>query len=947
MTTGLAAISAAAHTSAALTRSPARSRFLDQFSNPPRRFGPWARWWWPGTDVDHAGLVRDLGAMADAGFAGAEIQPFSFMLGADGEAGARVFGYGSPEYAAHLSDAGAIAAARDMQLDYTFGSGWPFGGIADVTPELALLELKQARTSLRGPLATAGKLSLPQATAAMLAPWTNETLPPGWHDRLAARERLIAVVAVCGSEPRLDPDHGPASSRVLTPGKLDVESAVVLTDKIRADGTLDWAVPDGEWQIFVFKQFACGERTGGTATIGPKLILNHFSKAAFATYAAAIGDKARAAFGSNFGKIVRAIFCDSLELHPELYWSGDFLEAFRARAGYDLTPWLPILRQPGRGVANQGFHGLPEFDGVDAERVRHDYWDTVSALMLENFFEPFAQWAHAHGVRAKVQAHGAPVDLIAAYGLADIPETETLWDHGRFDFLKMASSAARLAGRRLVSSESFVWAGQAFETTPEKIKRTADELFTAGVNQILYHGYLYDHPAQPKNPFAVGPRWLPFGVLFSDAWNAANPFWRDLPLINRYIARVQYVMQQGERVAPVALYQAALPYQEFLPPDPEPAVNAALLANGFDFDHINEASLVAAITAGRGFRSRGGADFAALVLVDQHRTSETLAQTVRRLGDAGVPIVFVGTPPDEAIGYRDHEVRSIRIREAMADLRAKPNCRFVATPGAVAAALADLAVPPNLHFAGPGVPFVHRRIAGRDCYFLRNTGDTHIDVTCRVRADGPPALLDAWTGTATTPLHVRVGDAWEVTIGLEPFGSSLLAFGAGAPAMARDPVATSRGEEVPLMPRSWNVSATGLVAPDKQVSFQLTLPRLVDLADDPRFRHFSGTIAYHASFSVDRATATARRLFLNLGAVFDVAEGSLNGQPLSVRLFRPYRWNVTGMLRPGENQLVITVRNTPRNAMIQHDWTIPGFPVVRAAPLPTGLHGPLRLVRED
>jgi hypothetical protein len=63
----------------------------------------------------------------------------------------------------------------------------------------------------------------------------------------------------------------------------------------------------------------------------------------------------------------------------------------------------------------------------DAGRIRQDYWQTVSDLWIDNFFAPLRDWLHARGLMARIQAHGAPVDLLKAYTMADIPETEQLY----------------------------------------------------------------------------------------------------------------------------------------------------------------------------------------------------------------------------------------------------------------------------------------------------------------------------------------------------------------------------------------------------------------------------------------------------------------------------------------------------------------------------------------
>ncbi|EQD52103.1 hypothetical protein B1A_12851, partial [mine drainage metagenome] len=169
---------------------------------------------------------------------------------------------------------------------------------------------------------------------------------------------------------------------------------------------------------------------------------------------------------------------------------------------------------------------------------------------------------------------GSPTDLLRVYGASSIPETEDLYDNGRYDFLKMSSSAADLYGRKIVSSESFVWRGKAYQTTPEKIKRYADELLTAGINEIIYHGYPYEYMDRPE------PGWHPFAAngSFSSHMNQHNPFWPYLPRLNEYITRVQYISQTGTTVAPVALYRGLLAYDSIEPAPPEPEIATRMMA---------------------------------------------------------------------------------------------------------------------------------------------------------------------------------------------------------------------------------------------------------------------------------------------------------------------------------------------------------------------------------
>ena len=112
----------------------------------------------------------------------------------------------------------------------------------------------------------------------------------------------------------------------------------------------------------------------------------------------------------------------------------------------------------------------------------------VAELMVERCYQPFADWAAARGLQSRVQAHGSPTDWLAAYGTASMPETEDLMGGAGAHFLRMARSAAHQHGRRIVSAEAFVWLTEGLAVTPRQLRERADELFVAGVQQIVGHG---------------------------------------------------------------------------------------------------------------------------------------------------------------------------------------------------------------------------------------------------------------------------------------------------------------------------------------------------------------------------------------------------------------------------------------------------------------------------
>ena len=60
------------------------------FQKPPQEFGPFARWWWPGNNVDTTELRREINLFADNDFGGVEIQPLNLFVPGTTEAKAKV-----------------------------------------------------------------------------------------------------------------------------------------------------------------------------------------------------------------------------------------------------------------------------------------------------------------------------------------------------------------------------------------------------------------------------------------------------------------------------------------------------------------------------------------------------------------------------------------------------------------------------------------------------------------------------------------------------------------------------------------------------------------------------------------------------------------------------------------------------------------------------------------
>jgi hypothetical protein len=69
---------------------------------------------------------------------------------------------------------------------------------------------------------------------------------------------------------------------------------------------------------------------------------------------------------------------------------------------------------------------------------------------------------------------------------------------------------------------------------------------------------------------------------------------------------------------------------------------------------------------------------------------------------------------------------------------------------------------------------------------------------------------------------------------------------------------------------------------------------------------FAGPTTYSLQFTTT-TPPKAKRVYLEIADVHDYAHVTLNGKEVGARSFQPYRWDVTGALKPGANDLRIEV----------------------------------------
>ena len=126
---------------------------------------------------------------------------------------------------------------------------------------------------------------------------------------------------------------------------------------------------------------------------------------------------------------------------------------------------------------------------------------------------------------------------------------------------------------------------------------------------------------------------------------------------------------------------------------------------------------------------------------------------------------------------------------------------------------------------------------------------------------------------------------------------------------------------------------------------------------NPGIRYFSGTATYHNQITIDAATsariASGARIELNLGTVREVATVTINGKNAGTLWKPPYRIDITGLLKPGINELSVGITNTWNNRLVGDAQRDDDTDITRtnmsssfkanSRLLPSGLIGPVTL----
>jgi hypothetical protein len=815
----------------------------------------------------------------------------------------------SPKWITMLDYTVKKATALGMGVDMNTGTGWPFGG-PQITPEFA-----------------ASKLIIQQYN-------------------LQKGQSLAEPILL-----KDEKQQGMASVLQAVTAYTKNGVPVSLLAEVDQNGKLNWTAQQ-DCEIYALFSGRTLQKVKRAAPAGEGYTLDHLDKPSVNAYLSR--------FDKAFGKRpqgVRAFFNDSYEVY-KANWTPSFLTAFKQLKGYDLSLYIRELT------------GKDSTSNV-VGRVKSDYRETMSNLLLDNFTKNWSDWAHGYKSITKNQSHGSPGNLLDLYAAVDIPETE-IFGSSRFDIpglrrdkadirnvdpdpmmSRFASSAAHTQGKKLASSETFTWLTEHFKTSFSQAKPEAEQLFLSGINHIFYHGTTFT------------PSDVPFpGWLFYASMNVvpANSLWPQLKGMNAYYSRCQSILQSGQSDNELLIYwpvydqwgkqkgtEMTLPVHDvdvWLYPTEFYKQSVKLQQEGYSFDFASDRMLAAAKVAnGKVLTAPTASPYQTLIIPECKLMPAQTMQAILALARAGATIIFQQLPADVP-GLGGLETNRQLLKAAIETLKFTQPADGVqqAVLGAGTVIVAEN-LKKGLEYKNvkgeklieTGLKFIRRKVGNGRYYFLVNHTDKVIDQSIPVNyGSAQVTIMDAQSGNyglaqtavkdqqTSVRVHLEPGETLFLKTGLSQVVNQTNA-GRKKNRLVRKNIPVNnqkrwvylsgKGEEV-TFEQAWNLHFTtgGPVLPADQ---KMSKPQLWTSFNDPQLLAFSGTGVYSTTFTLP--AKNHKEYELDLGQVNETAHLWINGKDAGYVWSIPFKKRIGQYLRSGTNTIRIEVANLMANRIADLD----------------------------
>jgi len=894
--------------------------FSSSFADPPAKAYPAVYHWWLGGNVDTVRLKEELLSFRNAGISGFTMFEIGSRDTVHVKAGPSFL---SKESLAVIKCAVEEAGKLGLEAGLNTASSWNAGGTW-ITPEHAAKSIYYSKVKIGDHSGQKNKLPFPEIPKN--DPWGKPRLIQFGRDGKPVYYKEIAVLAI----PATRSGYALDTAKILNVSRFfDTKTE-----------TLHWKAPAGDWEIHRYLSSNSGENLVLPSKYSAGSTLDHYDAAATEFHFTYIINKLQSVLGDLKNTALKSLYMASYEMKG-FTWTPTLPAAFREINGYGIEKFLPALFD----------------DKLFAPEVqsdfRADFQRTLSELMINNFYRKSKEICNRYGLKNNSEAggpglplHNVPVEPLKALGSLDIPRGEFWIHHDRFNergidilrVIKEISAASHIYNRRIVELEAFTsfqhWAEGPFEMKP-----WGDRAFAEGMNKVVVHGSTHNPPGTgyPGIVYHAGTH-----------YNDKRVWWPKVRPFNEYLARISYILQEADFFADVAYY-----YGDTIPNYGGHKNSRFTAGPGYDYEIINtEILLEAAAKNGKLVLPRNSAQFSILALADEERIHPEVLLKLKNLSEQGV--IIIGAKPERISGHSGDP----KLDGLISQLWTRGNQKYV--PGKVygnaepSAVLRSLNIVPDFTYLGQDfyeLDYIHYTSNDLDFYFIRNTTGEWISRDCGFRQKNKvPEIWNPVTGEIiSVPIYHQDDNHINIPLTLAPFGSMFVVFRTGkqTPTYSR----IGKREHPPLLDYTgdgicfWEEGSVELVKQDQQKvissdlhfrtlegSWEIFFPKgwgapkraiarelksWTEFSNDS-IKYFSGTATYKKTFQyeVNSTSLPKKKIYLDLGDLSHVGEVWLNDQRLGICWAKPYRFEITKVLKPGDNVLVVEIANTWSNRLV-------------------------------
>lgn len=776
---------------------------------------------------------------------------------------------------------------------------------------------------------------------------------------------------------------------------IDTNKIINLTSKLKADGSLDWDPPVGNWTVMRFVSRNNGAITRPAPEPGLGFEADKMDTAAMndhlAHYVGRLIKKTGKPDPATDGGLKR-LHMDSWEMGAQ-NWTPKFREVFIKNRGYDPLPFYPV------------YAGRIVISNEVSQRFLWDLRQTAQELVLKNYADHVKAYAHRMGLKLSIEPYDMnPTADLELGARADVPMAE-FWSKGlgfnsSFSCFE-ATSIGHINGSSLIPAEAFTAQNdEGWKQYPGAMKNQGDWAFATGINRFVYHTFENQFLADSLRP---GATMGPYGVH----WDRNQTWWPMVGAYHDYVARCQFLLQQGRTVADV-LYLTPEGAPHIFKPPASALEGEAVIPDrkGYNFDGCSPGQLLKANTVNGLVQFPGGARYRLLVLPAVKTMTPALLEKIAALVKGGA--VVVGMPPVMSPGLSGYPACDQKIKQlskliwgdlSFVDTLQQRSRDYgqgkVIFGGALNTDLDDLY--PAYHLtaeilksmnvqpdfsANGAVRYTHRRIyegtaQEKDLYFVSNRTDKSQVMSAEFRTRlGHPQLWNPNRGTIKSLPQFEVnGDLTTVPLAFAPYQSYFIVFSKKSVPAVSSTMNFPKRRVLTTLTGSWQVHFDPKWGGPDQVRFE----QLQDWTkrQEPGIKYYSGTAVYRKVFDLPAEKAgnlplKDQKVYLDLGEVKQMARVRLNGHDLGVLWTSPWSIDISSYLKAEGNQLEVEVVNLWPNRLIGDsfmpddgikdgkwpEWLLAGKPrpssrftfsthhfYNKKSPLiPAGLLGPVRIL---